>query len=171
VPPEEEAASAASAEIPVSESDRIVDSDVDLGDPAQLAEVAPREWDIVLAVAAGGVIGSLARYGLSRAVPHSVGTFPWSTVLINVTGCFAIGVLMVLLLEQAAPPRLARPLLGVGFLGGYTTYSTFATDVVGLLRDHRPAVAVGYLAASVLGCVVAVWLATISTKRLRSARR
>lgn len=113
---------------------------------------------MVLAVALGGVGGADARYGLGRALPHSSGQFPWSTLLINVSGCLAIGVLLVTLLSRSRPPRLARPFLGVGVLGGYTTYSTFATDTVGLVVRHHPWIAVGYLAATVLGCALAVWI-------------
>ncbi|HEU5271401.1 MAG TPA: fluoride efflux transporter CrcB, partial [Jatrophihabitans sp.] len=111
------------------------------------------------AVAAGGVLGAEARYGLSVAIPHHAGQFPWSTLLINLTGSLLIGVLMAWLRRQPAPNPLLRPFLGVGVLGGYTTYSSFAVDVQQLLLAHRPLLALGYLAATVLGGAAAVWLA------------
>ena len=113
----------------------------------------------LLAIAAGGIAGAEARYGLTRALPHRTGQFPWSTLLINLTGSLLIGVLMAWLGRQRTPHPLLRPYLGVGVLGGYTTYSAFALDVQQLLHAHRPAVALGYLAATVLGCAAAVWLA------------
>jgi fluoride exporter len=149
-----------------SDPDAVVDSDLDLGDPAQVAELRPREWDILVAVGIGGVLGAQARYGLGRAIPHGPSALPWSTVLINASGCLAIGILMAVLLAQASPPRLARPFLGVGILGGYTTYSSFATDTVALLARHRPALAVAYLAITVVSCAVAVWLGSALTRRL-----
>jgi fluoride exporter len=112
------------------------------------------------AVAAGGVLGAEARYGLGLALPAQAGRFPWSTLLVNLTGSLLIGVLMAWLGRQAGPHPLLRLFLGVGILGGYTTYSAFAVDIQRLLLAHRPLTALGYLAATVLGCAAAVWLAT-----------
>jgi CrcB protein len=123
----------------------------------------PRQWDLVLACAAGGVLGSWARYGVGLAVPHDSGQFPWSTVIINATGCLVIGVVMVVLLELTSPHRLMRPFLGVGVLGGYTTYSTFAVDVEQLVLAHRPAIAAAYIVVTVVSCGAAVWLSTVAT--------
>jgi CrcB protein len=154
----------------------IVDSDVELDDPAQRAEINRREWDLLLAVAIGGVLGTQARYGLDVAIPHAPNHVPWATMVINASGCLLIGILMAGLLSAARPPRLVRPFLGVGILGGYTTYSTFATDVVHLVVVHRPALAAGYLALTVVSCATAVWLgtafanATIKAARAQSAR-
>jgi hypothetical protein len=100
------------------EYDEVVDPDVDLHDPAQRREIRPRQWELVVATAVGGVLGAQARYGLGLAVPHSSDQFPWSTVVINATGCALIGVVMVVLLELTSPHRLLRPFLGVGVLGG-----------------------------------------------------
>jgi fluoride exporter len=149
----------------------IVDSDVELDDPTQRAEITPREWDLLLAVAIGGVLGAQARYGLDVAIPHAPNRLPWATMLINASGCLLIGVLMAGLLSAARPPRLARPFLGVGILGGYTTYSTFATDAVHLVVVHRPERAAGYLALTVVSCFTAVWLATAVTEAMIKAAR
>jgi len=142
---------------------RVIDPDVDLHDPVQRGELG---WDLLAAVAIGGVLGAEARYAVGLAVPHSGAQFPWSTVLINVTGCLLIGVLMAALQALPRPHRLLRPFLGVGVLGGYTTYSTFATDVHRLLLAHRPLVALGYLLATVLGCAAAVWGGTAVSQRV-----
>lgn len=136
----------------------VIDPDVDLHDPAQRAETRPREWDLLVAMAVGGVVGAEARYGVSAALPHGPDTFPWATVLVNASGCLLIGVLMVVLLELARPHRLWRPFLGVGVLGGYTTYSTFAVDARQLIDRHSPGLALAYIVVTFAACLVAVWL-------------
>jgi CrcB protein len=100
--------------------------------------------------------GAEARYGLGLAIPHEPGRWPWATLLINVSGCALIGVLMVVLLERTHPHPLVRPLLGVGVLGGYTTFSTYATDALTLLQDGHPAAAVGYFLLTPVLAVAAV---------------
>jgi CrcB protein len=116
-----------------------------------------------LAAALGGALGALARWGVATALPHRDGAFPWATLLVNLTGCLLIGVLLEAVLGRPGVSPLARPFLTVGVLGGYTTYSTFAVDTVVLWS--RPAVAVLYVLASVLGCLAAV------TAGLRLGRR
>jgi fluoride exporter len=123
----------------------------------------PRRWDLVVACSAGGILGAWARYGLALAVPHAPGEFSWSTVIINASGSLLIGALMVVLLELTSPHRLVRPFLGVGVLGAYTTYSTFAVDVQQLALHHRPAAAGAYILVTVVACGAAVWLSTAVT--------
>ena len=100
-----------------------------------------------------GAAGALTRLGVSNAV--DVRSFPWATLLINVTGSFALG-----LLVAWGATRLSSDVasaLGIGFLGAYTTYSTFAVDVTLLGDDGRMPAAAAYLAASVvLGVAAAV---------------
>jgi CrcB protein len=115
-------------------------------------------WDILLVVAAGGALGSIARWGLGRAVPWSADRFPWATFLENVSGALALGILMVLLLDVWPPSRYARPFLGVGVLGGYTTFSTYALESRDLLAGGRPGLAFTYLGVTLLAGLVAVWL-------------
>jgi CrcB protein len=104
----------------------------------------------LLAVALGGALGSVTRYGLGLAWPEPPGTgFPWTTFTINVTGSLAIGVLVAVL--GATPHPLLRPLLGTGVLGGFTTFSTYAEQVRALVAAGR----VGIAAAYVLGTVAA----------------
>ena len=144
----------------------VIDSDVDLHDPAQRVELAPHRWDLLLAIALGGVAGAEGRYGLSEALPHGGRAFPWSTVLVNASGCLLIGALMVLVLELLSPHRLVRPFLGVGLLGGYTTYSTFAVDAQALVLAHRPVIALLYVVVTVLLCYAAVVLGSTVTRRV-----
>ena len=93
-----------------AEFDLVVDPDIDLGDPAQAEQARSWEWDVLLAIAVGGVAGAEARYALGRALPAAVGDFPWITLLVNVAGCLLIGVLMVIVLDvlPAATAREAR---------------------------------------------------------------
>jgi fluoride exporter len=149
----------------------IIDPDVDLSDPVQRLADPAWQWDLIAATAVGGILGAEARYGLSSAVPHHDQQFPWSTLLINSTGCLLIGVLMAVLLELPSPHRLARPFLGVGVLGGYTTYSTFALEVQRLILHHRPLIALDYLVLTVLVCAGAVWLSSTLTGRLVAVAR
>jgi CrcB protein len=146
-----------------------IDPDVGLPDLADGPSWSGQR-SVVGTVALGGILGAEARYGLSRALPHRPDGFPWSTLLVNVTGCLLIGVVMATLLHLPRPHRLARPFLGTGILGGYTTYSTFAVEVQHLVRHHRLAAASGYLVATVLGCTVAVWLAArLATRAWQAA--
>ena len=110
-----------------------------------------------LLAALGGALGALARWALAGALP-SPGGWPWATLLINLTGCLLIGALFAGLAARSPEPPWARPFLAVGVLGGYTTYSTFAVEVVDLTRDGAALTAAGYLLLSVVGGVLAVAL-------------
>jgi fluoride exporter len=111
----------------------------------------------LVAVMIGGAAGALARWVVELAVP-SVAGFPLATFLINSTGAFGLGLVGVLLLERLAPTRYLRPLLGIGFLGAYTTFSTMAMEGVRLLDAGRPQLAVGYwVAALLVGQMAGVW--------------
>jgi CrcB protein len=141
--------------VPASPDDdavRPVDPDVDLTDPVQRSE---SDWLLLAAIAVGGVLGAETRYAVGRLIVHHGSSFPWSTVVINAVGAALLGVLMAVV-DARAVHRLLRPFVGVGILGGFTTFSTFAVDVDTLLHDHRPALALGYLVLTVLGCLVAV---------------
>ncbi len=147
------------------DSEQSVDPDVDLDDPEQRQELAPPHAAVVLAaIAVGGIIGAEARYGLGVLWPHPSNGWPWSTLAINATGCVLIGVVMVLITERFTPHPLLRPFLGVGVLGGYTTFSTFAADVVVLAVHGRPWPALGYLVATPVTALVAVWLGANATR-------
>jgi len=106
--------------------------------------------------ALGGALGALARWALGEALPHSPAEWPWATLLENLLGCLLIGVLLAVLLARFPRSPWLRPFLAVGVLGGFTTYSTFAVDVVRLTDAGHPVLAAAYLLASVLGGVLAV---------------
>ncbi len=113
-------------------------------------------------VAVGGGLGAVARFAVAQLVAVRLGmAFPFGTLLINVSGSFAIGVLMVVLTEQLAADPLWRLLLVVGFLGGYTTFSSYTFEVVGLLRHGEPTSALGYALMSNLLGILAAFLGII----------
>lgn len=119
-------------------------------------------------IAAGGVAGSLLRYGLGVLFPSAPG-FPWTTLFINVTGCLLIGVLMVAVTEIWTAPSWVRPLLGIGVLGGYTTFSTYVADIGLLVAGDASRAALVYLVVTPLLALAAVWAGTAATRA--AARR
>ncbi|MGR6320425.1 CrcB family protein [Micromonospora soli] len=145
--------------------ERRVDPDVDLHVPADRGELAAQPPAVLGVIAAGGVLGALARAGLQTAFPHPPTGFPWATFGINVTGCLLIGVLMAVITARPAGP-LVRPFLGVGVLGGFTTFSTYAVDAQRALAAGAPGTALAYLAATVLGALAAVWAGDAVAGRL-----
>jgi fluoride exporter len=114
--------------------------------------------EVLLAVAAGGALGTLARYGIDLLLPQRPGALPWATLLINLSGCLLLGVLVVVLLERFPPSRYARPFLGTGVLGGYTTFSTYSVETALLIRDQFFVRAAAYALASVGLGLLAAWL-------------
>src|SRR5204862_7063863 len=112
--------------------------------------------DPVLAVVAvGGGLGAVARYGAGQLWPTPPGGFPWATFAVNVLGCLLIGVLMVLITEVWSAHRLARPFLGVGVLGGFTTFSTYAVDIQQLVAAGAARAALAYLAGTLVAALAA----------------
>ncbi|SDY18425.1 CrcB protein [Micromonospora pattaloongensis] len=122
---------------------------------------------VLVVVAAGGALGSAARYGLALAWPAPPASFPWATLLTNLTGCVLIGALMQAIAVRTAPHRLLRPFLGTGVLGGFTTFSTYAVETRALLAAGRPALAAGYVLGTLAGALVAVRLGMLVVRRLR----
>jgi CrcB protein len=112
---------------------------------------------VLAAVSLGGALGAVARYGISVLLVAAPGAWPWATFLTNVLGCLVLGALMVVLLEVSAPHRLARPFLGVGLIGGFTTFSTYAEETRALAADGHVVLATAYVAGSVIVGLVAVW--------------
>lgn len=112
--------------------------------------------DVLAVIAAGGAVGAGLRHAVSEAVPQRAGEFPWATLAVNLTGCLALGALMVVLLATRPASRYLRPLLGVGLLGGYTTFSAYALEARDLLDVGQTGTAGAYLLGSVAGGLVAV---------------
>ena len=118
-----------------------------------------------LLAALGGALGALARWAVAEALPASPTGWPWATLVVNLAGCFLIGLLTAVLISRSPEPAWARPFLGVGVLGGFTTYSAFAVEVVRLVEDAALARAAGYVLASVVGGVAAVVLGAGTARR------
>ena len=130
-----------------------------------------RPWALAL-VAAGGALGTLARYGLEHGLGNPPGAFPTATFTANVTGAFLLGLLLhalVLAGDDTGARRAARLALGTGVLGGYTTYSSFAVQSV-LLAEAAP-LALAYDAASLVCGIGAALLGTVIAGRIGRARR
>ena len=123
-----------------------------------------RQWRILAVISVGGGIGSVARYLIEEALPTPVGGVPWATFLINVTGSLALGFLMVYVLEVWPPRRYVRPFIGVGILGGYTTFSTYTTEIRALLAGHAWATGTLYALGSLALGLVAVWAGIVGAR-------
>ena len=117
---------------------------------AVLRDALRERADVLAVVAAGGAIGAAARHGVSTVAPYDDGRFPWATFLVNVSGCLAIGVLMVVVLDVGASHRYLRPFAGVGVLGGYTTFSAYALESRDLVATGHTVTALVYVLGSVL---------------------
>ena len=126
--------------------------------PSRLRHALTGQAPVLAVIAVGGALGALARYGAGLALPHVPGTFPLATFLVNVVGCLLIGALIVLVTEVTTAHPLVRPFLGTGILGGFTTFSTYATDAEVLLRTGLVATAAAYLAGTLVAAVAATWL-------------
>lgn len=141
------------------------DTAIDPWPPRAGRTPARKHAEILTSIAAGGVIGACARYGATLLWPTAPAAFPWTTFWINVTGCAAMGVLMVLITERFPVHPLMRPFLGTGVLGGYTTFSTTTLDTQRLLEGGHPGSGLLYAAATLLTAFGAVWV-TASLTRL-----
>lgn len=137
--------------------------------------MVPAAFDVivrdVLFVAVGGSVGALARYGAGLAAAKLWGkAFPWGTLLVNVIGCFIMGIVMELMLDlEARSAETITPALrlqmafwrqgvAIGFLGALTTFSTFGADTLRELEGGRPLISLANVVANLVLSLVAVWL-------------
>lgn len=116
-------------------------------------------------VALGGVLGSWMRWRLSVWFPVASGTFPTTTLAINLVGSALIGVVLVLFLDRQPPRLLTHSFLGTGILGAFTTFSTFTVESAELLRQSKPLTALVYVVASVVGGVLVALASMRVTRR------
>jgi len=141
-----------------------IDSDVDLHVERQRTEVFRTHGAVLAAISVGGAVGSLARYGLGVAFPPGRTGFPWATFGINAVGSLLIGILMVLVVEVWEAHPLIRPFLGVGILGGFTTFSTYVVDVQRLVNAGAAGTALAYLAGTLATALAAVYVGLAVTR-------
>ena len=120
-----------------------------------------------LAVAFGGALGAMSRFFVYNAFQRaSASTFPWATLTVNVVGSFLIGIAFILITERMDMAPYWRGVITVGFLGAFTTFSTFSMDVIGLLEQGNFTHAFLYVLSSVLVCIIAAWLGLSVAKLL-----
>ncbi len=120
----------------------------------------------MLAVGAGGFIGSMLRYGLSLAGQRFSVTFPHGTLWANLLGCLVLGVVMALAAETEILSPSARLFWATGLCGGFTTMSTFMYEMSRFAQDSEYWVASGYFAATLAGCALAFWAGTLAIRLL-----
>jgi CrcB protein len=122
----------------------------------------------IAAILLGGAVGALLRTGLSRAYPFDPAGWPWATFAVNLAGAFALGYFTTRLQERLPLSAYRRPLLGTGFCGALTTFSTVQIELLELLDAHRYGTAIAYAALSIAGGYLAVVAATAIVRRTRT---
>jgi CrcB protein len=120
------------------------------------------------AIFCGGVVGALARTGISQAFPDSAHTWPWAIFTVNVLGAFLLGYFVTRLAERLPTSAYKRPFLGTGLCGALTTFSTVQLELYRMARAHEWALAVGYAAATILASFAAVTVGTAVVRRVRT---
>lgn len=119
-----------------------------------------------LAIALGGALGAIARFALSHQTYIWLGRdFAWGTLAVNLIGSFMIGLLTILLINKFAVSTEWRAFLIVGFLGSFTTFSTFSFETMQYIQIGELNKAMLNIAVSVVGCLIAVWIGLVAGKQ------
>lgn len=125
----------------------------------------------VLLIGLGGAAGAITRYLVDGfIVERTGGGFPWGTLVINLTGSFALGLLFAMTAERAVLPAEVRGPLMIGFLGAYTTFSTFTVETDLLVKDGHVGVAFAYVTGSLVVGLLAAYVGIISIRILPTTR-
>jgi CrcB protein len=122
------------------------------------------------AVFVGGAMGTLARAGLEALAAPDPGRWPWPTFIVNIVGAFLLGYFVTRLLERLPTSSYRRPLLGTGLCGGLTTFSTMQVETIKMIEHHHYGLAAGYTLAGIVAGLLAVYVATAMTRRVRVRR-
>jgi fluoride exporter len=156
-----------------------IDPDLAPSDPAEPVVGRPRrlprsrqsraQADVLAVIAAGGMLGASARYGLAQLMPTPTGRFPWATFWTNMSGSFLLGLLLTSLLERFPSTRLVRPFLATGILGAFTTMSTYQVETALLIKDGHAVTGVTYGVGSVIAGLLLAY-AGIAAGRLTPPR-
>ena len=124
------------------------------------------EPDVLAVIAVGGMLGASARYGVARWLPPASGHLPWATFWTNVSGSFALGLVLVVIVRRLGASRYVRPFVATGVLGAFTTMSTYEVETALLLKDGHRATAVLYALGSIVGGLVSVGLGIALGRRV-----
>ncbi|MFN2607169.1 MAG: fluoride efflux transporter CrcB [Acidimicrobiales bacterium] len=127
--------------------------------------------DILAAIAAGAALGGPARYEVAQLVHVAQDGFPWATFWTNISGSFLLGLVLVLVIERFPPTRYVRPFFATGFLGAYTTFSTFAVETDLLVKSGHVVTAALYASASLAAGVIAAWTGILVARLLPPSDR
>lgn len=138
-----------------------------LGGPRRAARAASARHGVSAAVVVGGAAGASLRFGLDELMPVEPGRWPWSTFVANVLGTLLLGYFATRLLERLPPSAHRRPLLGTGFCGALTTFSSLQVEAIALARDGHAVLAVAYVATSIAAGLMCVALASALVRRAR----
>jgi CrcB protein len=121
----------------------------------------------LVAIFLGGAAGALLRVGLGETFSGGAPGWPWVTFAINVSGSFALAYFATRLDERLPQSTYRRPLLGTGFCGAYTTFSTMQVEILTMLDHDRYGLAIAYALTSVVAGYTAIWVATALVRRVR----
>jgi CrcB protein len=130
--------------------------------------VPGRDRRELVAIFVGGAVGGLARVALAQTEAAAAPSWPWITFAVNLLGTFALGYFVTRLQERLPLSAYGRPLLGTGFCGAFTTFSTMQVELLKMVDAHRYGLATGYVAASVVLGYWSMHLATAFVRRVRS---
>ncbi|HTZ87416.1 MAG TPA: fluoride efflux transporter CrcB [Solirubrobacteraceae bacterium] len=122
------------------------------------------------AIFVGGAAGSLLRVWIAQTVTSPVTAWPWATFIVNVTGCFALALIATHLRERPPESPHWHPLLGTGFCGAYTTFSTMQLETLRMFDHDRFGLALGYVVASVMAGYLAIGAGAALLRRVHQAR-
>jgi CrcB protein len=125
---------------------------------------------VLAAVFAGGCVGGLVRYLVAKEWPTSTHLFPWPTFTVNIAGAFILALLIVIVSDVLGPSRYLRPLLGTGFCGALTTFSSVVVTADELIAHGHADVAAGYLAATILAGLAAGALGLVVGRSFAASR-
>lgn len=129
--------------------------------------MAQPDYRELAAVFVGGAIGALARAALSTTVIRDPASWPWPTFIVNVVGAILLGYFTTRLLERLPLSSYRRPLLGTGFCGGLTTFSTMQVETVAMIERGHWVMATAYTTSSIALGLLAVYLTTALVRRVR----
>ena len=122
--------------------------------------------DVVAVIALGGALGAPARYEVAQLIHVAPDSFPWATLVTNLSGAFVLGLFLTVVVRRMPTSRHLRPFFAVGFLGAFTTFSTLAVETVTLVKDGDAGVGIAYLLVTVGVGLLAAYLGIVVARRL-----